>query len=95
MTEVRLLAFRLKGTMLINFPGSAEQTIAIRRVHEALMYFERAVMAEKTSGEPGVGTRPIPIIRLTFSFCDDQLETGTRKVPAPFLVKMRNRDPGP
>jgi hypothetical protein len=43
MQEVRKQALKLAGTMLVNSPGSAEQTIAIRKVHEALTYFELAV----------------------------------------------------
>jgi len=47
MTEVRKQALNLAGTMLVNSPGRAEQTIAIRKVNEALMYFDFAVCLDK------------------------------------------------
>ncbi len=41
---LRQLALKFAGTILVNTQPSAEQTIAIRRVWEALNYAELAVM---------------------------------------------------
>jgi hypothetical protein len=45
--EVRKQALKLAGTMLVNSPGCPEQTLAIRKVHEALFYFNLAQTLEK------------------------------------------------
>jgi hypothetical protein len=47
--EVRKQALKLAGTMLVNSPGSPERTIAIRKVHEALMHFNLAVCLESAA----------------------------------------------
>lgn len=47
--EVRKHALKLAGS-LVNSPGSAEQTIAIRKAHKALMHFNLAVRLEKLFG---------------------------------------------
>jgi hypothetical protein len=48
--EVRKQSLKMAGTMLVNSPGSPEQTIAIRKMHEALMHFNLAVRLEKLFG---------------------------------------------
>jgi len=44
MKEIRQMAYKLAATMAINSPANDEQTLAIRKVHEALMYFDLSVV---------------------------------------------------
>jgi|GEM_PF-5844043 len=43
VSGVSSMAYKLCGTMLVNSKDCAELTIAIRRVHEGLMYFQEAL----------------------------------------------------
>jgi len=44
ISGVSSMAYKLCGTMLVNCKDCAELTIAVRRVHEGLMYFQEALM---------------------------------------------------
>lgn len=47
MEQVRAMTLKLAGTYMVNSPGSAEQTICLRKLSEALMYFNLAVCMGK------------------------------------------------
>jgi hypothetical protein len=44
MSGVSGMAYKLCGTMLVNCKDCAELTIAVRRVHEGVLYFQEALM---------------------------------------------------
>jgi hypothetical protein len=44
MKEIRQMAYKLAATMAINSSEGDEQTLAIRKVYEALMYFDLSVV---------------------------------------------------
>lgn len=45
MVEIRKMAYNLAGTVLANSPSCAEQIIAIRRIHEGLIYANLAILS--------------------------------------------------
>ena len=62
LVQVRKMCYNLAGTMLVNSPTNTEQTIAIRRIHEALYYFELSLSEgnEKPAAQAHAAAAVVP-----------------------------------